>query len=62
MEDNHNLDLYPDDPKNIIPLNQIEFKQRVIRGPYQPELELYPRSFRSYHLLVEHSDRSKILV
>jgi len=35
---------YPDDPKNVIPLNQIEFKQRVIRGPHQPDLEFYPRS------------------
>ncbi|XP_060870210.1 uncharacterized protein LOC132944779 [Metopolophium dirhodum] len=43
-EYNHNSDLHPDDPKNIVPLNQIEFKQRVIRGPHQPDLEFYPRS------------------
>ncbi|KAF0767777.1 zinc finger MYM-type protein 1-like, partial [Aphis craccivora] len=43
-EDNHNSDLHPDDPKNIVPLNQIEFKQRVIRGSHQPDLEFYPRS------------------
>ncbi|KAL4089624.1 hypothetical protein QTP88_024635 [Uroleucon formosanum] len=43
-KDNHSTNLHPDDPKNIIPLNQIEFKQRVIRGPHQPALEFYPRS------------------
>lgn len=43
-DNNCNSDLHPDDPKNVMPLNQIEFKQRVIRGPYQPALNLYPRS------------------
>ena len=36
--------LHPDDPKTSIPKNQIEFKQRVLKGPYQPVLKMFPRT------------------
>jgi len=47
LDEDNNSDLHPDDPTNAVPLNIIEFKQRVIRGPCQPALTLYPRSYFS---------------
>lgn len=40
-------DTHPQDPKNDIPKNQIEFKQRLLKGPFQPILEIFPRSMFS---------------
>jgi hypothetical protein len=37
-------DIHPDDPLNPVPKNQTDFKQRVIKGAYQPEFTSYPRS------------------
>ncbi|XP_060846280.1 zinc finger MYM-type protein 1-like [Rhopalosiphum padi] len=42
--DKYDSNLHPDDPKISIPKNQIEFKQRVLKGPYQPVLKIFPRT------------------
>ncbi|XP_022181296.1 zinc finger MYM-type protein 1-like [Myzus persicae] len=34
----------PDDPANLLPISQLERKDRVVRGPFQPKLKLYPRT------------------
>lgn len=45
IENNENIsDIHPDDPKNGIPKNQIEFKERVLKGPFQPILDIFPKS------------------
>ena len=36
--------LDPDDPANLLPVSQLERKDRVVRGPFQPKLKLYPRT------------------
>ncbi|XP_050059714.1 zinc finger MYM-type protein 1-like [Aphis gossypii] len=37
-------DIHPEDPKNSIPKNQIEFRQRLLKGPFQPVLDIFPRT------------------
>ncbi|XP_008189973.1 zinc finger MYM-type protein 1-like [Acyrthosiphon pisum] len=36
--------LDPDDPVNNVPISQVERKIRIIRGPCQPKLNMYPRT------------------
>ncbi|XP_050064963.1 uncharacterized protein LOC126553894 [Aphis gossypii] len=38
------IDIHPDDPTNPVPKNKVEFKQRVLKGPYQPVNINFPRS------------------
>ncbi|XP_022170405.1 zinc finger MYM-type protein 1-like, partial [Myzus persicae] len=40
-------DIHPLDPKVEVPKNQIEFKQRILKGPFQPILDIYPRTLFS---------------
>jgi len=35
------------DPKFDVPKNQIEFKQRILKGPFQPILDIFPRTMFS---------------
>lgn len=35
-------DIHPEDPKN-----QIEFRQRLLKGPFQPVLDIFPRTIFS---------------
>ena len=43
-----------DDPVTNLPNNRLEFKERVNRGPFQPKLQIFPRTTfgnknRSFH-------------
>ncbi|XP_025193665.1 uncharacterized protein LOC112593488, partial [Melanaphis sacchari] len=42
--DKYDSNLHPDEPKTSISKNQIEFKQRILKGPYQPVLKIFPRT------------------
>ncbi|XP_050065097.1 uncharacterized protein LOC126554022 [Aphis gossypii] len=39
--------LHPDDPKRSLPTNRLELKDRILRGPFQPVLTMFPRSIIS---------------
>jgi len=46
--------MHPDDPKCSLPTNRLELKDRILRGPFQPVLTMFPRSKisgvqRSFH-------------
>jgi len=32
------------DPANKLPTNTVELRNRILQGPYQPELTIYPRT------------------
>lgn len=36
------VSINPDDPVNVVPISQVERKNRIIRGPFQPKLNEYP--------------------
>ncbi|KAL4112114.1 hypothetical protein QTP88_015962 [Uroleucon formosanum] len=36
--------IHPDDPSNVFTSFRLELKERVIRGPYQPDIKLFPRT------------------
>lgn len=45
---------YPNDSSNPLPISRLEMKQRVLQGPFQPCLKMYPRTKignynRSFH-------------
>jgi hypothetical protein len=44
MNNIFNLSIDPDDPVNVVPISQVERKIRIIRGPCQPKLNMYPRT------------------
>jgi len=52
--DENFTELHPDDPKCSLPTNRLELKDRILRGPFQPVLTMFPRSTisgiqRSFH-------------
>jgi len=52
--DKNSTGLHPDDPKCSLPTNRLELKDRILRGPFQPVLTMFPRSTisgvqRSFH-------------
>lgn len=36
--------IHPDDPSNVLTSYRIELKERIVRGPYQPDIKLFPRT------------------
>lgn len=34
--------IHPDDPSNVLTSFRLELKERVIRGPSQPDIKLFP--------------------
>lgn len=36
--------IHPDDPSNVLTSFRLELKERVIRGPFQPDIQLFLRT------------------